>query len=126
MTDAAGLRALAERVERAEGADRDLDGAVASVVLPNVESYDGDWWWGPHDDAPLHVPAYTASLDDAVSLVPEGKVWCLFGVGYGNNPRSEAYVEDDDADYPGGAATPALALTAAALRARAAMMEGKR
>jgi hypothetical protein len=71
-----------------------------------------------HDDV---VPRYTASLDAAMTLIPAGLTWevstdyvpALAGIYSGT--------DDDDGlpAYQGEAATPALALCAAALRARA-------
>lgn len=76
------------------------------------------------------LPRYTASIDAAMTLVPEGWFWMA-----GNRDRitPRAYVENGKLAYVGvgtsrnparlwsevTAATPALALTAAALRARA-------
>ena len=79
MTDrAALLMDLADRCEKAQGADRELDGAIASalgwtevhgsVLAPRFQGGRPlgvmDWW--------DHVPAYTVSIDAALSLVPEG------------------------------------------------------
>lgn len=114
------LIALAERCEAATGSDRELDAAIAGLFTHDVESDDGDFWWGPFDAAPTRVPDFTASLDAALSLVPEGWhthlalqdrhslrwKWHLRG-GFGVNAESRAQ-------------SAALALCAAALRARAA------
>jgi hypothetical protein len=120
MTDAAGLRALAERVEGAEGADRYLDADVFAALHPDMRrcprdprafiSDDEEWLKTP--------PFYTASLDAAASLVPAGWAWCVHDVGIASLMRAPTVVKAQ-------AATPALALTAAALRARAAMMEAQ-
>lgn len=69
-----------------------------------------------------------AFLDAAAALVPEGLYWTA---GYGrmrpDEPLGGAIITRPFRDRPpvaeGEAATPALALTTAALRARAAMME---
>lgn len=124
---------LAERVERLDGADREVDEAIQAAILGatiewsafrqcNVYHKDGRWV------SIGAVPAYTASLDAAMGLVPATSFW---RIGH-------------DADDPSGftaqssyelaepillgfvtatAATPALALTSAALRAIAASME---
>jgi hypothetical protein len=57
------------------------------------------------------VPFYTASLDAAVTLVPDGCGWMVM--------KNVAKV----GRWPKRGATPALALCAAALRARAAACE---
>ena len=143
--DKAGLVALAERVEALAGPCRETDRAIwhdhfghcrhANTVRSGAQSdtgFDcvdcGADSWGNKSKAPYPVgdrlndaaPAFTASLDAAMTLVPEGWAtrlavedrhshswgWTLRG-GYG-------------VDAHGRAATPALALTAAALRAIAA------
>ena len=75
-------------------------------------------------DPRARLPNYTTSIDAAQTLVPEGYIWTLYSDG-------GAVVEpcDDNpvelADGTIWAATPALALTAAALRAQAVLMEGR-
>ena len=101
------LAALIERVEQATGPDLELDAAiVASLKLYIIALMSG-------------VPHYTASIDAAVSLVPEGWVWVV-----GNMGNAHVYEERTAGkSVTAEAATPALALTAAALRAR---MESER
>ena len=109
------LAALVERVEQAAGPDRDIDFAVAAAV---------GWPDSPHSHQ--HARRYTEHLDAAVSLVPEGHGWHIQ-----NNPSVGACwaaVSSTRHALPWGcgmrrAATPALALCAAALRAR---MESER
>lgn len=65
---------------------------------------------------------YTASLDAAMSLVPEGHVWDAGTSRFTDSPAfANVGRRDQDSDYDSEAfaATPALALTAAALKARA-------
>ncbi len=80
MTDrAALLMDLADRVEKADGADRELDGAIWCAANGyTFLGWDGAgvMWRGP-DGGRSHYPAekvrrFTASLDNALSLVPEG------------------------------------------------------
>lgn len=131
------IELLAERVEGLGGPDREVDVLIALAI---------DWG---HPASPctlrhLHkalgaslaelvrdaespqmitsqLPRFTASIDSALSLVPEGHQ-CSIGnspiawwahVGPLNDPNS------DETAYTG--ATPALALCAAALRARASI-----
>lgn len=112
-----GLLELAARCEAAEGPDHDLTEAIARAV-------GGDIRTGPI--LPDHAPrgfyaglAYTYSIDAAMSLVPEecGHNWSLIGSDKIGATRGawQAEVVDELAD----AATPALALCAAALKARA-------
>jgi hypothetical protein len=96
---------LIARLEAATGPDRGLDAAIHDVV----------------SDAELTsclLPAYTASLDAAVALVPDGFHWAIRATPIEDGPPLiEASV--DWAPHPSETgATPALALCIAALRAR--------
>ncbi len=89
--------------------------------------------YGRYRPADEYVPAYTASLDAAKTLVPEGFGWT---VGDKSPWPSIAWCEIEGLPWKAGygwavdrrlmveAATPALALTAASLRARAASLNG--
>jgi hypothetical protein len=125
MTTNEQLLELAGRCERAKGPD---DGLDRDVALACGWEWLGPWspdnrsayqWKAP--DRSLHIgpPFFTASLDAAIRLVPEGRsreitenvtsgesevfIWNMRGLGEGDR---------------GVAATTALALCAAALRAR--------
>lgn len=143
------LLELAERVERAEGPDRRLDVAIAIAV---------DWTY-PSMMAPLRVtvawrgedaidsiaeeaerpdsllkylPRYTASIDAAMTLVPEGWWWsagdCSVSsdasvgpdVAHCDKALLIAFDDGIHADLP-HPSTPALALCAVSLRAREAL-----
>ncbi len=101
----AELEALAVRCEAATGPDRELDALINDIAGRRPT-----------------MPAYTASLDAAMTLVPEGY---LYGIG---NPEGAAHAvvsESPDALIdPVKAATPALALCAASLRALATPPKG--
>ena len=99
MTDPATLITLAERCEQAARPDRELDFAIAAGV-----------GWPDSPNLHQHARRYTESLDAAVTLVPDGLGWMIMG--------NAAKV----GRLPSRGATPALALCAAALRARAAML----
>ena len=132
------LIALAIRCETATGPDHKLDAEIA-LAAGWAREYD-DWWWSPHivaqarkakrskwglGVAPLPVPpTFTAGLDAALTLVPAGHEWLrksthtmtVFRV-----PKDPClWVHHNDCN----GATPALALCAAALRARAALADG--
>jgi len=119
---------LAARIEAAGGPDRELDTLIdifgmstsdnASIremaehykALPDgqieVQGNVLDW----------HGLHYTASLDAAMMLVPEGHLWHVSGGlnwGYVTIESGDDRIED----FKGNAATPALALSAAAIRA---------
>lgn len=120
------LAALVERVEKATGPDRCIDAGVFAALHPELRRLprEPNAFIGP-DEWIKTPPFYTASLDAAVSLVPEGKFWIA---GYGRMRRGEP-LGGATIYYGKGlaigtmiaeaeAATPALALVAAALRAR--------
>lgn len=148
---AAELRALAERCEAASGSDRELDLAIHLALDPEgevarriaistrgFEAREGHYWdigqnaflyetrnqfgqcWS---NGGIPIRAYTASLDAAMTLVPEGAQTVLHTFAEGL-PHAEVFAplpdnwQTDEGQFEG--ATPALALTAAALRARAA------
>lgn len=77
---------LIERLERATGASRELDAEIFIAVTPGVaeagridRSGGCVGWWpkdGPYQSA-QDSPRYTASLDAALTLVPEGAQWSL-------------------------------------------------
>jgi hypothetical protein len=98
------LTALAERCEQATGPDRKLDREIELAVMP--ERVDPEPW--------ETLAAYTASLDAAMTLVPEG---CIVTIGGGLGIGTSA-IEVSGRIFARKAATPALALCAAALRAR--------
>jgi hypothetical protein len=70
----------------------------------------------------LGVPNYTASIDAAMTLVPEGMTWFVSTDFVPVSAGVYNGADDDDGlpAFTGDAKTPALALCAAALRAKAA------
>lgn len=113
----ADVLALAARVEALTGPDRAVDAEIACVVegltfrkMLGVSAFRTS----AGDRGLFEVRHYTASLDAAASLVPAGWSWGRFHSGvfecFGETP-SRIFLTR------GEAATPALALTAAALRA---------
>jgi hypothetical protein len=135
----AEIIALAERVERLDGADREVDALVSATVRIGT---DHEWAnknypaWVAAKDGRVHLerngpsfeaPRYTASLDVAMGLVPDN--WWVQHIGHcrsGWRCRLETN-GPPSISIPIGAmpcsAIHALALTAAALRAIAASME---
>jgi hypothetical protein len=67
------------------------------------------------------LPEFTGSLDAAASLRPEGWTGIIYLDG-----KAGLYRDDSEATMDGLAFTPALALCAAALRARAATIPEER
>lgn len=113
------LLELAERCEKTTGPKRELDEAIRLLVERNIVV--GLDLAGGY--VPPSTPRYTESLDAAMQLVPEGWAWmagCAPEARFFATlaPTDESGIEAEDIDT--AAATPALALCAAALRARAA------
>jgi len=143
----AELETLAERCEAANGPDRRLDTLVEIAVHPDkpwiIDHEPGrfprkpiygtfsdlrEWAEDETLEPPeISAPRYTASVDSAMLLVPEG---CHWSVGFGAVPGSDKPLAFAGVSGSGGggvlnmAVAPqgliALALTAACLRALAA------
>lgn len=109
---------LIERIEAAtpESAERDELGIAINEAL-DIASYITD------DGDP------TQSIDAALTLVPKGFEWCLeYQAGHHVSSDVECMVAiaklgDPCRDWESTSATPALALSAAALKARAYLKE---
>jgi hypothetical protein len=116
------LLLLANRCEQATGPDSELDKRLGRAIGWHPAGVDGRLLQG--DAAWLYenkCPAYTASLDAATMLVPEGCGWSVHRYASGLRARAGVYIDDGrDKGHYLNAATPALALCSAALRARAA------
>jgi hypothetical protein len=115
------LRALADRVEAAQGADRELDGEISRAIgTPGWRLSDAGRWFQSCLRRAQFAP--TSSLDAAVSLVPEG--W-FPNVWQRSDGISEASAEKDGNETVwgavGGASLDGMAraTAAAALRALA-------
>lgn len=114
MTNPETLRALADRVMRLEG--------VGWIEVLQIEEEIAKTHFGSDIPRPSRTPAYLRSLYAAQSLVPEGHDFTA-GTENGRG-RSNVFLMKNA--YPiscANAATPETALTAAALLARAAVME---
>lgn len=105
------LSELAERCEQAAGPDRELDEAIAAAVHLKQLTYSSPEW--------IKDPEFTTSLDGALTLVPEGCGLIYKRHGIKNVWRVQILSGGGETFVDGDAATPALALCAAALRARA-------
>lgn len=119
---------LIKRLEAASGPDRELDADIAtSLGKPVCKDDPCNWvikYPGAYDYRKL--PRYTASIDAALTLVPEGLDWFVkhyasAGGKYGAVVTSPEIAARSWGDYShDDAATPAIALCIAALRARSA------
>jgi hypothetical protein len=143
------LLELVERCERAKGPSKHLDTQIFILLDPDEQHIVGEkpgpfpreaiygprstfWEWSLDESKePPHfaaTPAYTRSLDAAVTLVPEGWYWRAgHGVlwpGWAHlNRKHPDHCERED-EHSAHAATPALALCAAALKARSQLHGG--
>jgi hypothetical protein len=145
MTTREELKALAETVQKLTGPDRMVAKLIFAAVYPDgvpspvVEGGygwrddDSGWWLATGEDARtppkrVYPPNWLGSLDAAMSLVPGGWIvgsiqqsahaansWCVRLVRTNGGNVELAGVQ-------GFAPTPALALTAASLLARAKQM----
>ena len=117
LPDPSAIEALAARVEQASGPDREIDAAIHMAATVGKD-------WTRNDPAAARVWAlhYTASLDAAMSLVPAGFHWQV-GIGVEGSDeyvdRAYAWCSDEPTGELCCAATPALALVSASLRALA-------
>lgn len=123
------LDELARRCEAAEAADAELDARIWCAL--NGKRYAEHWVSVYHKGTQVGfteppkrtvivtkraVPNVTASIDAAMSLVPEG--WGPWRIEWLSGGVRAILQSDEGGDARGTAATPALALCAAAIRAR--------
>jgi len=126
------LLELAERCEAASGPNYALEVEIFKAMHPEYAGYvEGRGGLiHPQDGSDMRVlsnvlpRAYTASLDAAMTLVPEGADWMLdnFDGPVGKRCTAEVFAKAGIGKDGFGtcfAASPALAFTAACLRARA-------
>jgi hypothetical protein len=108
------LLELADRCEKAAGPDRLIGAQIHTAVWQQSCSFNSKWdCWETAGGS--RIPLYTASIDAALILVPEGRRWLLQTLMTGK------YRAEVDWNGHGQGTTPAIALCAAALRARDAV-----
>lgn len=146
------LSDLIERLVALKGPDRELDWAIAIAIgLVEIRFDEGNQveraylvtdkpimrYLGSEGQYKWHdLPHFTASLDAALTLVPEGWDWRVSGPDWENHERVShfAHVREyqgmsspkRDAEGDARHSVPAIALCIAALRARAADMIERR
>ena len=126
-TDDGALRALIARLKSATEGSRELDARIwTAVARPGPDDFVGDHM--VHDQIVARLldggddpdcPHYTTSLDDALTLVPEGYAWSVDwdgGCEIAPIPKPGEML----AGLIVSGATPVLALCIASLRARLA------
>lgn len=111
---------LAERCEKAEGPDRELDAALAKAAVPHTNGTPHILMWSVNPDTGRQIPnAFTASLDAAVAVVEArfGRAWKL---EWRSNEAGTSFAFAAVSRKSGHSyVSPALALMAAYCRARA-------
>lgn len=123
------MKDLIERLENATGPDRELDMRIA-LSADDCHDDRGEWVYRPSDVERdqrqlIPTPAYTYSIDEALSLVPAGFIWrvesppdCYCVVG---RPTLKGGFSIARGKFVSTHKTsPAIALCIAALKARAA------
>ena len=131
------LSSLIERLEKAEGPDRELDADIAAAVLGG----EIQWQTAMTGDAlPVRkypskdhirgfgrepVQRYTSSIDAALTFVPEGSQWTIEADTAWVRQLSATDVDEFQGGFfcRGGTCT-AIAICIAALRAQAAIEGG--
>jgi len=120
---------LADACEKATGPDRELDARIACAVKfrdlrpARPDDFDGKYGFSPGnikvETGFLMADRYTASIDAALTLVPDGYEWLLEGEETERHypPSPWLYKAEVGSIATGEGSTPALALCAAALRA---------
>lgn len=111
------LLKLAKRCEAAIGPDRELDAAIAIANGSKAVVSYGHPALGNFYRAPAFFKHYTASLDAAMTLLPDRAWWSVEAQPLG----SGKYLSECGDERVASAVSPALALCAAALRARDAL-----
>lgn len=119
---------LIKRLEAATEGDRELDEQIAGALGYEVGTRQANstmeiaWWWqGPHGREPL--PRFTGSVDAALSLVPKNLRYGIqVALGYAFvGIKDGSILNPATKEWCGYAKTAALAICAAALRARASL-----
>lgn len=120
---------LIRKLESAAEGSRELDIAAHKAIGWELAPPEADCaWWNDNGDTFYGVcPHYTTSIDAALTLVPEGWDWQLEwedgaeSVFFESKGIARVEMGNPDLRICPEAATPALALCAAALRAREVM-----
>jgi len=105
VKEADTLRELIDCIEHAEGPDEMLDRHIAIAAGKSV------------------MRQFTASVDAAISLLPDGAIWRKFTDASMSTYAASPFNAAAQVRHDGHGATPALQLCAAALRVRLAPLE---
>ena len=102
------MKELIERIEALDGPCFAVDTAIADAI----------------GAPPGLAKPYTASIDAAMTLVPEGEVG-IHGWDYSEWSIRQIHIDSSEQVYESRAKTPALALCAAALRSQSNIEGGE-
>jgi len=115
------IEELISRLEKAKGPDRELDG---EIHIACGLAGDSAHTWGPYLRRKMVRPAYTSSIDAALRLKDKILPGWFWRVGHGSVQPGWAHLNRVHPDHcdpedvsTGWAASPALALCVAILRA---------
>lgn len=116
----ANLSELIERLEKAAGPDHELDCDIYHLWRKTAPAPLGGGIWTTDME---YAPAYTSSLDAALTLVPEGWCWRYDSSTFDAevSDYSGRFLIEADKECHGANKNPAIAICIAALRARAAL-----
>lgn len=125
---------LIARIESADGPDREIDAELMAIAHDwkiralSKGSHYRDWCWVNRETGKWVTTSrqgytFTASIDAALTLVPEKCLWRMYHDTMGRDGSyANAYVlthrVGNEKEASGIGITPALALAAAALKAR--------
>lgn len=106
------MQDLIVRLEQATGPNRDLDRDLWFCLVPEME---GCWpHWSGLERRSI-CPRFTGSIDIALALIPKGMCWLI---AFGGFARITRGLGDEQVVWSVTAATPAIAMCVAALKAR--------
>lgn len=120
------LLELADRIEASSNPDRGIDVAIVRALHPDIGRYaphckgeEAIFWEDPYRKQP--APMFTSSIDDAIKLVPEGFHFCICADGRPGFANVHKLEGGEGPTNFSTAATPPMAVCAAALRAHDAL-----
>jgi hypothetical protein len=116
------MTSLIARLQLATGPSRELGDEVLIACGWTKFRWNSAPRWRRHDGVSIHAvtrPNPTASIDAALTLIPEGFAW---SVQFSNSMLADAWLYppdyDGDIEFKGHAATTAIALCIAILKSR--------
>lgn len=120
------LDSLIERLENAKEGSRELDQAILDALYQQHGDAAYEWLLPDGNGAAIKPFPFSTSLDAALSLLPEGAGWAVYGFWMDNPPTQYSFsakIETNDGrivtgNFQATAPSPAHALCIAALKAR--------